>query len=142
MSPHRACLCFFVFGCFAAATHGQSIAGPWSGHGHDAQHSGLSPVASQPLNQIHWQAPADLAPQYSGTTLYAHYGSPLISRQNTVFFPVKTGPTDGFRIEARRGATGALAWVQATDYSLPAHGWTPACGLALTPKNRLYYPGA
>ena len=122
----------------------QSIAVPWSGHGHDAQHTGLSPFASQPLNRILWQipVPVDLAPQYSSTTLYAHYGSPLITRQNTVLFPVKTGPTDGFRIEARNPADGSLKWMQTTDYALPAYGWTPPCGLALTPKNRLYFPGA
>ena len=133
---------FAAFILLATKATAQSIAVPWSGHGHDAQHSGLSLVASQSLNQIHWQAPVDFAPQYSGTALYAHYGSPIISRQNTVFFPVKTGPDDGFRIEARSAATGTLTWLQTTDYSLPAHGWVPSCGLALTPKNRLYYPGA
>ena len=133
-----------ALGLLATLAHAQSIALPWSGHGHDPQHTGLSPVASQPLNRILWQipVPVDLAPQYNGTTLYAHYGSPLITRLNTVVFPVKTGPTDGFRIEARNPADGSLKWMQTTDYSLPAHGWTPPCGLALTPKNRLYFPGA
>ncbi len=117
---------------------------PWSGHGHDAQHSGLSQVASQPLNRIVWQTPVDLDPQYSGTTLYIHYGSPLITRQNTVIFPVKTGASDGFRIEARAAADGSAIWPQplTTDYSLPANNWTPPCGIVLTPKNRLWYPGA
>jgi hypothetical protein len=142
MSPRRTFPILAAFVLLGAKVAAQSIAVPWSGHGHDAQHSALSPVASQSLNQIHWQAPVDLAPQYSGTALYAHYGSPLISRQNTVFFPVKTGPDDGFRIEARNGVTGALTWMQTTDYSLPAHGWVPTCGIVLTPKNRLYYPGA
>ncbi len=86
--------------------------------------------------------PVDLAPQYSGTTLYIHYGSPLITGQNTLIVPVKTGPNDGFRIEARDPADGAVKWMQASDYSLPAHGWTPGCGIALTPKNRLFFPGA
>ena len=131
-----------ALGLSATLAQAQSIALPWSGHGHDPQHSGLSPVASQPLNQIRWQTPVDLAPQYSGTTLYAHYGSPLITRQNTVLLPVKTGPTDGFRVEARNAVDGSLKWMQTTDYTLPAYGWTPTCGLALTPKNRVYFPGA
>src|SRR4051812_40966738 len=96
----------------AVSARAQSVAFPWSGHGHDPQHSGLSQVASQPLDRIRWQADVDLAPQYSGTTLYIHYGSPLITRQNTVIFPVKTGAYDGFRIEARAGSDGSPVWTQ------------------------------
>ena len=86
--------------------------------------------------------PVDLAPQYSGTSLLIHYGSPLLTRQNTLIVPVKTGAYDGFRIEARDPADGSLKWMQASDYTLPAAGWIPACGIALTPKHRLYFPGA
>jgi len=127
---------------FAHAAHAQSIAFPWSSHGHDPQHTGLSQHACQPLNRILWQAPVDLTPQYSGTELLAHYGSPLITRQNTVIFPVKTAANSGFQIEAHAGQSGALVWKQTTDYVAPAHDWFPPCGIALTPKNRLYYPGA
>ena len=140
--PTKTVFCIASLLCAAERSGAQSIAVPWGGHGHDAQHSGISQVASQPLNRIRWQTPVDLAPQYSGTTLYIHYGSPLITRQNTVILPVKTGAYDGFRIEARAGADGSLIWMQATDYSLPAHGWTPPYGPVLTPKNRLWYPGA
>ena len=80
--------------CFAASARGQSIALPWSGHAHDPQHTAVSRVASQPLSRIKWQTPVDLAPQYSGTNLLVHYGSPLITRQNTVLIPVKTGAMD------------------------------------------------
>lgn len=134
--------CVLALSFRAALVQAQSVALSWSGHGHDPQHSGLSAVASQPLDRIRWQTPVDLDPQYTGTTLYIHYGSPLITRQNTVILPVKTGATDGFRIEARAGADGALIWSQATDYTLPPHGWIPPCGPALTPKNRLWFPGA
>lgn len=126
----------------ALGARAQSIALPWSGHGHDPQHTGLSQVASKPLQQIHWQTPVDEQPQYTGTTLYAHYGSALITRQNTVVIPVKTGASDGFRIDARDGATGALKWTLPTDYSLPAHYWVPHYSMALTPKNRVYFAGA
>ena len=86
--------------------------------------------------------PVDLAPQYSGTSLLIHYGSPQITRQNTLIVPVKLGAADGFRVEARDPADGSVKWMQTSDYSLPTHGWTPGCGIALTPKDRLYIPGA
>ena len=122
--------------------HAQSIAFPWSGHGHDPQHTGLSQVTSKSLQRILWQTPVDLAPQYVGTTLYAHYGSPLITRQNTVLVPVKTGANDGFRVEAHDAATGAVKWTQTTAYTLPPHNWVPHFGIALTPKNRVYFADA
>jgi hypothetical protein len=128
--------------CVAASVSAQSIAVPWSSHGHDAQHTGISPFPAQPLNAIRWQTPVDLAPRYSGTSLLIHYGSPLVTRANTVVIPVKTGTNDGFRVEGRNAADGSLKWMQATDYSVPPSSWGPSCGIALTPKNRLYLPGA
>lgn len=139
------CLLLYLFiqvsgGVASAQT--QSIAVPWSGHGHDAQHTALSRVASRPLQRILWQTPVDLAPQYSGGKLYAHYGSALVTAQNTVIIPVKTGAADGFRVEARSAADGALKWMQTTDYTLPPHNWVPHYCIALTPKNRVLYAGA
>ena len=125
-----------------ASTFAQSIALPWSGTAHDPQHSGISRVTSQPVGQIEWQMPVDLAPQYSGNDLLIHYGSPLITRQNTLLVPVKTGASDGFRVEARNPVNGSSIWMQSSDYSLPSHNWVPSYGIALTPKNRLYFPGA
>jgi hypothetical protein len=119
----------------------QSIGLPWSGHGHDPQHSGLAQVASRPLQRILWQTPVDVAKQYSGTSLLAHYGSALITRANTVIVPVKTGASGGFRVQGHDGVTGALQWTEATDYTLPSHNWVPHYCPALTPKNRLYFPG-
>ncbi|HBJ85177.1 MAG TPA: hypothetical protein DDZ88_15155 [Verrucomicrobiales bacterium] len=87
-------------------------------------------------------AGGDLAPQYSGTSLLAHYGSPVITRQNTVIHPVKTGAADGFRIEARDGVTGALKWTATTNYTQPAHNWTMHVVAALTPQNRVYFADA
>jgi hypothetical protein len=119
----------------------QSIRFPWSGYGHDAQHDAIAPVASQPLNRILWQTPVDLDPQYSGDELLIHYGSPSITRSNTIILPVKTGATGGFEIEALAGATGATNWAQPSDYVLPPHGWVPSFSPVLTPKNRIYFPG-
>ena len=135
-------LCSAALFCSVAMCRAQSIAVPWGGYGHDAQHTGISAVAAQPMNAIHWQTPVDDHPQYSGSTLYIHYGSPLATRANTIIFPVKTGVSDGFRVDARNGATGTLMWSQPSDYSLPYHGWVPSFGTALTPKSRLWFPGA
>ena len=96
------------------------------------------------MQQIKWQMPIDLNRQYSGSSLLIHYGAPLNTRQNTLIVPVKTGANDGFRIEARDPANGAVKWMQDSDYSLPDRNsnWVPAYGIALTPKNRVYFPGA
>lgn len=100
-------------------------------------------MPSQPLQSIRWQAAVDLWPQYSGGEyLLIHYGSPLVTEGNTVIFPVKTGISEGFRVEARAAANGALRWMLDTDYQLPPHGWTPSVGPVITPQGRLYFPGA
>ena len=117
-------------------------AGAWRGFGGDPQHTAISTVAAQPLERVRWSTPVDLQPKYSGISLLIHYGTPLVTRNNTVLIPVKTGATDGFRVEARRGDTGALLWQQDTDYTLPTHGWVPSLGTTLTPRDRLIIPGA
>jgi hypothetical protein len=126
----------------AATAHAQSIAVPWSDLGHDSQHSAISRFTANTLNRIKWQTPVDLDPQYSGDDLYIHYGSPLVTRGETVVIPVKTGAWGGFQVEGHSATTGSLVWVLPTDYILPAHDWTPSCGITLTPGNRIYFPGA
>lgn len=132
-------LLLIFFPVFALA---QSLTLPWSNYGRDPQHKALSTVQSQSLSRIKWQAPVDLAPQYSGGELLIHYGSPLITTQNSVIIPVKTGATDGFRLDVRNGADGSLKYSLNTDYSLPPHRWTPSFGPVLTVRNRLYWAGA
>ena len=78
----------------------------WQGYAMNAQHTATSAVASQPLSAIRWQASVDLQPQYSGTALLIHYGSPAVTAANTVIVPVKTGATGGFRVNAFDGSTG------------------------------------
>ena len=87
--------------------------------------------------------PIDLSPIYSqGDILTAHYGSPVISRGNTIFVPVKVGAYDGFRVEARNGATGALIYTLDTDYSIATgSSWMPSFGPALG-RDKLYVPAA
>ena len=124
---------------------GPGISGPaWFGFGRDAQHSALGAIATQDLNRIAWQTPVDLAPQYQvNGSLLIHYGSPVVSSNNTVMVPVKTGAAGGFRFEARSGVNGGLLWQASSDYALPpTTAWVPSYNLALDANNRLYAPGA
>ncbi len=113
----------------------------WGGYGRDSQHTALVNVGSQALNGIHWSAPVDLDPETSGGELLIHYGSPAVSAANTVLLPVKTGAADGFEVQARSGATGALLYTLTSDYSLPPHDWTPPYGLVLSSRLNGSLPG-
>ncbi len=133
--------CAVLLGLPRAA--GAAGAPAWSGFGGDPRHTAVSGVASQPLDHVAWQTSVDLIPHYSSSgTLLIHYGSPLVTGANTVLIPVKTGALDGFRVEARNGGTGSELWQFDTDFTVPAHGWIPSCGIALAPSNRLWVPGA
>ncbi|HEX6812084.1 MAG TPA: hypothetical protein VF384_10715 [Planctomycetota bacterium] len=114
----------------------------WAGHGRDPAHTGLVTEGTQPLNQIKWSTPVDLQPQYTGTYLLIHYGSPLVTAQGRVLVTVKTGAAGGFQVECRQPSNGALLWTQTTDYVLPPHNWVPSCGSTLTPLNQLATPAA
>jgi hypothetical protein len=114
---------------------------PWRGFAGDAQHQAQAAIAAQPLAQVRWRAPVDLAPPYSTTgSLRAHYGSPLVSERNTVIFPVKQRADGGFRFEARRGSNGEVLWSADSDLLLPAHDWVPVVNPCLTPANRVWLP--
>jgi hypothetical protein len=112
----------------------------WPNYAQNSQHTAVGMTAMQPLNQIHWQTPVDLMPQYSGGLLFIHYGSPLITARNNVLVPVKTSTTGAFRVESRKGSNGALNWQVTTDYILPSNSWTPSFGPTLTPTNTLAMP--
>ena len=120
------------------------VNGPaWFGYGRDAQHTAVSAIASMDLGSVAWTAPVDLMPQYTpGGALLTHYGSPVVTTNNTVIIPVKTGVTGGYRVEGRVGATGTLLWRTATDYLMPPRNWLPPYTLLLTEQGRLYAPGA
>jgi hypothetical protein len=115
---------------------------PWSGYGHDPQHTATSAHAAQNLNSIHWQTPVDLNPPGGGTgDLFIHYGSPVVTAGNTVIVPVSDG-NGGFQLQAFNGANGSPVYTLPTDYSLPAHNWRPPYGPALVLGTRLVYAGA
>ena len=116
----------------------------WQGYALDPQHTALSPVASQPLGSILWQAPVDLHPQYNGNDLLIHYGSPLVTASNTVIIPVKTGTTE----RVRGPGTLGVKWRRAVDVDLglpcsqpSGYNWIPSYSPTLTPSNRLYFAG-
>jgi hypothetical protein len=114
---------------------------PWHGFAGNAQHTAVSGAAAQSLTSIVWSAAVDLSPPYSpGGALLAHYGSPVITSENTVIVPVKTTSWGGFRVEARRGSTGAPLWVLASDYLPPAHHWMPSFNPVLAPGPRVLLP--
>jgi hypothetical protein len=119
----------------ALITNSVAQAGAWLTHSHDEQHTGVSSVASQSMNKIHWHVPVDLAPPQG--EIFIHYGSPLVTSANTVIVPVKT--TTGFRVEGYNGATGKKMWMQATKYQVPSATFLPAIGPTLS-NNRLLVP--
>ncbi|RYD59845.1 MAG: hypothetical protein EOP60_00980 [Sphingomonadales bacterium] len=120
------------------------VTGPaWYGYGRDSQHTAVSAIATQDLGRISWSTPVDLAAQYTPSgALLTHYGSPVVTTNNTVVIPVKTAATGGYRVEGRDGTSGTLIWSAATDYVTPPRNWLPPYNLLLTQQGRLYAPGA
>jgi hypothetical protein len=127
--------------CLCAPAFGQDMPA-WRGYAGNAQHIAQAPVTAQALGQVHWKTPVDLHPDVQGGTLFIHYGSPMITSSNTVVVPVKTGTSNGFRIEAHSGTDGTLVWKKKTDFIFAPHDWTPSFPAHLTAQNRLYYAGA
>jgi hypothetical protein len=135
---------FLLLTCVLSASHaiGQSddraddFHRGWTTHSHDAQHTGVSSVASQEFERIHWQVPVDLAPPTR--EIFIHYGSPLVTARNTVIVPVKTGP-DSFRVEAHEGANGKKLWQLNTGYEAPFDFFVLGLGATLS-HHRLFVP--
>ena len=132
----------------AAVTVARGASGAgWDGYAGDAQHTADSSVASQALQGVRWETTVDLMPQLTGSDLLIHSGSPVITGGNTVVVPVKTGACGGFVLTGMEGGTGAVEWVQPTDYLLPSESvgttsdWTPSYGPALS-AGTLFYAGA
>jgi hypothetical protein len=109
-----------------------AVNGPaWLGFAGNAQHTAISGGAAQTLGRIVWQKFVDLEPPYTGDGLTIHYGSPVITDQNTVVLPIKVDARGAFRIEARSGGNGALIWSYDSDYQLPPFTWFPSYNLSL-----------
>jgi hypothetical protein len=111
-----------------------------SSFGLNAQHTGLSGVASQPIQAVHWRATVD----NFFTSAFGHYGAPLITDANTVIHPFKMGDSPpNFHVLGRQGNNGALIWDVPTDFEPAPHGWYPPYQPVLaTATNRVYFAGA
>lgn len=98
----------------------------WFGTGGNPQHTGVSNISAQPMTVVKWSTPIDLFPQ-SATS--AHYSGPGITAKNTVCIGVKTGESDGFRVEGHKGTDGSLLYRFTTDYSLAVTNSTSWTGM-------------
>lgn len=111
-----------------------------SSFGLNAQHTGISAVASQPVQAVHWQTTVD----NFFNNAFGHYGAPLITDANTVVYPFKVGDdTPNFHVLGRNGTNGAPVWDVAADWVPGPHGWYPPYQPVLaTATNRVYFAGA
>jgi hypothetical protein len=137
----------------ACSLGAQSLAAPWSGYGHDPQHSGVSANAAQPLNRIKWCTPVDTVLEDTSGPLYIHYGSPVVTAANTVLVPQRTSTGNTYRINAFSGGSASGGsfgcgspstplYTLTTDYTPPPHDWIPSYGGTLALGTKYYYPGA
>ncbi len=83
----------------------------WNNFGGDAQHTDVAQVAAQPIDQLLWQMPLDLAPWGD-----VHYGDPIFTQNNVVVVPIKVtwdannqGATN-FIEAGINDVTGAVVW--------------------------------
>jgi hypothetical protein len=83
----------------------------WNNFGGNAQHTDIAQVAAQPIDQLLWQIPLDLAPWG-----YIHYGDPIFTPNNVVVVPIKVtwngnnqGATDFIEV-GLNDVTGAVLW--------------------------------
>jgi Calx-beta domain len=108
--------------------------------GGDPQHSGISAVASQSVDTVHWQTFVD--PNFNAT--FGHYGSPVITAANTVVYPLKTNSNPpNFHVIGRNGNDGSQLWDVTTDWAPADFDWYPPFQPVLsTFNNRVYFAGA
>ncbi len=117
----------------------------WATLGRTSTHRATAPAATQTPGQVLWSTSVDNNRQYAGGGLLIHYGTALITHNNIICVPLKTGATDGWAVKGMNATTGALIYTFPTDYSIPSYtglDWTPEFGPALSPDGRLYVPAA
>ena len=144
-------LCAALVGCGGGGDGGSGpsrrrrVTGPaWPNFGRDVQHAAQGGVATQALSRIVWQTPVDLVPPYLANNVAAH---PLRlagdhARATRCWCRSSWSATAASASRRAPARDGALMWSAPTDYVLPAHDWTPSYNIALTPGNRVYFPGA
>jgi hypothetical protein len=71
----------------------------------------------------------------------SHYGSPVITPQNTVIVPVR-GASGGFGMEGHRGSDGTLLWQLDSDWQLPPeYSWTLPFQIVIARPNMVAMAG-
>ncbi len=129
--------------CAAIAGQETVLAQGWPGYANGSQHQALSSVASQFPQKIIWSTSVDLFSTAQFGYLNIHYGSPVITPQNTVIVPVKTGENGDFSMEAHRGSDGTLLWQLASDYTYPpSYNWLLPFQIVLAQSNQVAMAGA
>jgi hypothetical protein len=124
------------------ASSGEVLAQGWPGYAHDPQHSCLAVSGSLLPQKVRWSTVVDQSINSNSGTIYIHYGTPVITRLNTVLVPVKTTSGGNYQVQAQSGATGSTLWTATSNYVLPTHDWVPIFGITLTPKDHyVVYPG-
>jgi hypothetical protein len=83
----------------------------WNNFGGNAQHADVAEVAAQPIDQLLWQVPLDLAPWG-----FIHYGDPIFTPNNVAVVPIKVtwgannpGATNFIEV-GLNDVTGAVLW--------------------------------
>jgi hypothetical protein len=129
---------------FVLATSSRVQAQGWPSYGHDPQHSCMAVAGSLVPQQARWSYPLDQTELNNmGGTLYIHYGTPVITRLNTVIASVQTSTSGGVYGVTALNTAGGVVWSATSDYTLPSHDWVPIFGITLTPRDQyLVYPGA
>jgi hypothetical protein len=105
----------------AAVTASSATTTSWNNFAGNAQHTDVSQVAAQPLNQVLWSTSLDLEPWGP-----VHYGDPIFTPGNTAIVPVKVtyngdiqdAGANNFFIEGINDVTGQVLWTSAVTGSI------------------------
>jgi hypothetical protein len=106
----------------------------WSSFAGNPQHTDISQVAAQPVQQLLWSTSLDLEPWGA-----VHYGDPIFTPGDTVIVPVKVtwdGNTQGgnnFFLEGLNATTGAVEWTSNVTGSVT--GASDASPIVITSPN-------
>ncbi len=126
-----------LIGETAAVDLSASVNPLWDQFNGNPQHTGVSSVAAQPMDQILWQTSLDQQGTY-----FWHTGEPVFTPNDTVIVPIITSTGDTFELEAFNGATGALLWTAASSYIEPSYSWLPPYQPVYDPvTDRVYFAG-
>lgn len=118
-----------------------STAQSWPGFANDPQHTALSSVAAQPLNRVLWSTPLVLSSPTKAQRRYIYWlPSPLVTPSGVVVNMIRTGDTNGCRIQGRELSTGTPIWTELTDYEMPTTATVSSP--TLRSDDSLVFPGA